>query len=96
MRKYFGTDGIRGTANVALTPELAYRLGKAVAHVLMKTNHEKVKILIGKDTRISGDMLEAALAAGICSAGGDVISLGVIPTPGVAVLCRHYQAAGQR
>lgn len=87
MGKLFGTDGVRGEANRELTPELAFRLGKAGAYVLGK-GQEKVKIVIGKDTRISGDMLEAALAAGICSMGADVLRLGVLPTPGIAYLTR--------
>lgn len=87
MARLFGTDGVRGEANKGLTPELAFRLGKAGAYVLGK-GQEKAKILIGKDTRISGDMLEAALAAGICSMGVDVLRLGVLPTPGIAYLTR--------
>lgn len=87
MAKLFGTDGVRGEANKGLTPELAFRLGKAGAYVLGK-GQERAKILIGKDTRISGDMLEAALAAGICSMGVDVLRLGVLPTPGIAYLTR--------
>jgi phosphoglucosamine mutase len=91
LGKYFGTDGVRGIANTELGPELAYKIGRAGAHVL--TNGKKhVKIIVGKDTRISGDMLEAALAAGICSVGADVISVGVIPTPAVAHLIREYGA----
>jgi len=93
VAKFFGTDGIRGKANEVLTPELAFILGKAAATVLAKScNNASNKILIGKDTRVSGDMLEAALAAGICSAGASPVLLGVIPTPGVAVLCREYGA----
>ena len=87
MAKLFGTDGVRGKANTELTSELAFRLGKAGAYVLGK-GQEKVKIVIGKDTRISGDMLESALAAGICSMGADVLRLGVLPTPGIAYLTR--------
>jgi len=95
MSKYFGTDGIRAVANVGLTPELAFRLGRAAAFVLSKNSDEKSKIVVGMDTRISGDMLCAAISAGITSVGVDVIQLGVIPTPGVAVLCRmHHAAAG--
>lgn len=91
MGKYFGTDGVRGIANTELSPDLSYKIGRAGAHVL--TNGKKhVKIIVGKDTRISGDMLEAALAAGICSVGADVISVGVIPTPAVAHLVREYGA----
>lgn len=95
MGKYFGTDGIRAVANVGLTPELAFRLGRTAAFVLSKNSDEKTKIVVGMDTRISGDMLCAAISAGITSVGVDVIQLGVIPTPGVAVLCRmHHAIAG--
>ena len=94
MGKYFGTDGVRGRANDTLTPELAYALGRAAATVLALERHMgRPLLLIGKDTRISGDMLEAALAAGITAAGCDVLLLGVIPTPGVAVLTRTMGAA---
>lgn len=89
--KLFGTDGVRGIANQELTPSLSYKLGKAGAKVLASKN-KRAKILVGKDTRISGDMLEAALTSGICSAGVDVIKLGVIPTPAVAYLVRKYEA----
>ncbi len=92
MGRLFGTDGVRGVANTELTCELAYNIGKAAAHVLTKETKHKPKILIGKDTRISGDMLEAALSAGLCSMGASVISLGVIPTPAVAFLTRKYEA----
>lgn len=91
MVKLFGTDGVRGIANTELTVELAYRLGRAGAYILTQ-GKENPKVVIGKDTRISGDMLEAALLAGICSVGVDVISIGVIPTPAVAYLTRKYQA----
>lgn len=90
MGKLFGTDGIRGVANKDLTPELAFKVGRAAAYVLSKG--KKGKIVLGKDTRKSGDMLEAALTAGICSIGLDVISLGVVPTPAVAFLTRKYNA----
>ena len=91
MRKYFGTDGVRGVANKELTCALAYKLGRAGGYVL--TNNEyKVKVVVGKDTRQSGDMLEAALIAGLMSVGCDVITVGVIPTPGVAYLTRKYGA----
>ena len=91
MRKYFGTDGVRGVANKELTCDLAYKLGRAGGYVL--TNNEyKVKVVVGKDTRQSGDMLEAALIAGLMSFGCDVITVGVIPTPGVAYLTRKYGA----
>ena len=91
MRKYFGTDGVRGVANKELTCELAYKLGKAGGYVLTNAEH-KVKVVVGKDTRQSGDMLEAALIAGLMSVGCDVITVGVIPTPGVAYLTRKYGA----
>ena len=91
MSRMFGTDGVRGIANKELTSELAYNLGRAGAYVLTKGSH-KPKILVGKDTRISGDMLEAALVAGILSVGAEAIVLGVIPTPAVAHLTRKYNA----
>ena len=90
MTKFFGTDGIRGIANKELTPELAFQIGRAGAYVL--TKGEKGKILIGKDTRVSGDMLEASLIAGITSIGLDVVTLGVVPTPALAYLTREYGA----
>lgn len=88
MRSYFGTDGVRGVANRELTADLALRLGAAAAKVLLKGPHG-VSVLIGRDPRISGDMLESALAAGFASRGADVILVGVIPTPGVAALVRE-------
>lgn len=91
MGRLFGTDGVRGVANAELTPELAFNLGKAGAHVLRKENKRPV-IVIGKDTRVSGDMLENALTAGILAVGGNVIKAGVIPTPAVAYLVKYYQA----
>lgn len=91
MAKYFGTDGIRGIANIDLTPDLAYRLGRAAACSL-KDSKQKT-IIIGSDTRRSGDMLKAALIAGITSEGFDVLDLGVIPTPGVAYLTVKYMAS---
>ena len=90
MSKLFGTDGVRGVANEELTPELAFKLGRAGAYILAK--EKKGSILIGRDTRASGTMLEAAITAGILSMGIDVISLGVIPTPAVAYLTREYKA----
>lgn len=87
MGRLFGTDGVRGVANVELTSTLAFRLGQAGAYVLSK-EHPHPRIIIGKDTRISGDMLEAALIAGICSVGADVLKVGVLPTPGIAYLAR--------
>ena len=91
MSRLFGTDGVRGTANTTLTPELAYKLGRA-ATFLFGQDHDSPVILIGRDTRISGSMLEAALAAGICSAGGQAILAGIVPTPAVAYLTRKLQA----
>ncbi len=84
MGKYFGTDGIRGVANTELTPDLAYRTGFALGCQLYTQLQRKPSVRIGRDTRISGTMLEAALTAGLCAAGSDVISLGVLPTPAVA------------
>ncbi|MFO7177759.1 MAG: phosphoglucosamine mutase [Pseudomonadota bacterium] len=93
-RKYFGTDGIRGRANVApMTPELALRLGRALAHVASKhRNRSAPRIVIGKDTRLSGYMLETALSAGICAMGGRVMLTGPIPTPAVANLTQSMRA----
>ena len=91
MGKLFGTDGVRGVANTELTPELGYKLGKVGAYALSKQNERPV-ILIGKDTRISGDMLEDAISAGILAMGGNVIKAGILPTPGIAYLVRHYKA----
>ena len=92
MAKLFGTDGIRGVANVHLTPELALKIGRAAALVLTKEGNDKrPQVLIGRDTRASGQMLEGALIAGLNSAGVDVLLAGVIPTPGVAYLTRKLQ-----
>jgi len=88
----FGTDGVRGVANEFLTPELAFALGRAGGHVLA-SHGEKRAVVVGRDTRRSGPMLEAALCAGICSIGLDVLSLGIVPTPGVAWLTRRLDAA---
>ncbi len=94
MGTLFGTDGVRGVANVELTPELAFELGRAGSFVLARQEEgSRPRILVGKDTRISGDMLESALYAGICSTGADVLDAGVIPTPAVAYLTRKYQAS---
>ena len=92
--KLFGTDGVRGEANLVLTAELAYQLGRAAAHILQQEGlpDKEKAIVIGKDTRISGDMLEASLIAGICSTGVDVYQVGVMPTPAVAVLTRMLNA----
>ena len=93
MSRLFGTDGVRGEANVALQPELAYRLGRAATLYFGKRSEDKPKILIGRDTRISGEMFEAALTAGICSAGGRAVLAGIIPTPAVAYLVKKIDAA---
>lgn len=90
MARIFGTDGVRGIANKELTVELAMNLGKAGAYVLTKENAHKPTILVGCDTRVSGEMLANALMAGICSVGADAVYAGVIPTPAVAYLTRHY------
>lgn len=92
MGRIFGTDGVRGIANKDLTPQLAFKLGQAGALALAKDSASKPIITVGKDTRISSDMLESALAAGICSVGAEVIILGTIPTPAVAYLTRKYGA----
>jgi len=88
MGKLFGTDGARGIANTELTGEVAYRLGQAAVRFLGST------LVIGKDTRLSGDMLEAAFSAGAMSAGGTILALGIIPTPAVALLTRVLHADG--
>ena len=92
MRKYFGTDGIRRIANTELSPELVYRVAKAGAYVLSKHSTKTPTILIGRDTRISGTLIESAMVAGFLSYGANVKLLGVIPTPGVAYLTRKIQA----
>lgn len=91
MARLFGTDGVRGIANEKLSCELAFKLGQAGASVLTSEAH-KARILIGRDTRISGEMLEAALVAGICSVGAEAVVAGIIPTSGVAYLTRNYNA----
>lgn len=92
MGRLFGTDGVRGVANRELTCELALRLGRAAALTLAKDGRRRPKFVIGTDTRASSDMLDAALTAGLCSVGADVIRLGVIPTPAVAYLIGKYKA----
>lgn len=92
MGRLFGTDGVRGIANTELTAELAYKLGQAGAFVLTQETKHKAKILVGKDTRISSDMLEAAICAGICSVGAEAVIVGVVPTPAVAHLTRRMGA----
>jgi len=91
MARLFGTDGVRGVANTELTGDLAFRLGRAGAYVLTKEKKHAPRILVAMDTRISGDMLESALVAGICSVGAHAVVAGVIPTPAVAYLVRHYR-----
>ncbi|MCI9457183.1 MAG: phosphoglucosamine mutase [Oscillospiraceae bacterium] len=93
MGKYFGTDGVRGRANEELTAELALSIGRAAAVVLAenRTDGKRPRVVIGRDTRCSGEMLENAIAAGLLSAGADVYRLGVIPTPGVARLTAQYE-----
>ena len=93
MGKWFGTDGVRGVANSVLSPELAFKIGRAGAYVLAGGSAHSC-IAIGQDTRISGGMLEAALMAGICSVGVDVIKLGILPTPAIAYLTREIGAVG--
>ena len=88
MARMFGTDGVRGIANVDITNELAYRLGQAAVHFLGTT------IALGRDTRLSGEMLQSAIASGIMSVGGTVLTLDIIPTPGVALLTRTLSADG--
>lgn len=91
MGRLFGTDGVRGIANSELTIELAMKLGQAGAYVLTKENEHKPTIIVGCDTRISGEMLANALMAGICSVGANAIYLGVLPTPAIAYLTRKYK-----
>lgn len=91
MSRLFGTDGVRGIANEELNVELAYKLGRAGAFALTEGAH-KPKILVGMDTRISGDMLEAALVSGILSMGAEAVCVGVVPTPAIAYLTRKYKA----
>src|SRR5210317_307209 len=86
MNKLFGTDGIRGVANeYPMTSELAMKVGRAVASIF-KGHNERSKIVIGKDTRLSGDMLEHAIASGVCTMGVDVYLAGILPTPGIAYI----------
>lgn len=90
MSRLFGTDGVRGVANTELSCELAMQIGRAAAMELIEETAKKPKVLIGKDTRQSSSMLEAALSAGLCSVGADVVSVGVVPTPAVAYLVGKY------
>ncbi|TYV51869.1 phosphoglucosamine mutase [Listeria monocytogenes] len=93
MGKYFGTDGVRGVANSELTPELAFRLGRMGGYVLTRHVGEHPRVLVARDTRISGEMLESALIAGLVSVGIEVMRLGVISTPGVAYLTKAQGAS---
>lgn len=91
MGRMFGTDGVRGIANAELTPMLAMQLGQAGAYVLTKEKEHKPTIMVGCDTRISGDMLANALMAGVCSVGANAVYVGILPTPAVAYLTRKYK-----
>jgi len=92
MTRLFGTDGVRGIANAELTPELAFRLGEAAGHFL--GDHGRGRIVVGRDTRRSGEMLEAALVAGLMAGGADALVTGIVPTPAVALLVRELEADG--
>lgn len=92
MGRLFGTDGVRGIANLDLTPELAFKLGEAAGHFLGEKGRGRV--VVGMDTRRSGDLLEAALVAGICSSGASALRAGIVPTPAVAFLARDLGADG--
>src|ERR1700675_1928760 len=91
VRKYFGTDGIRGLANGVITPELALKVGQAAGLTFRRGDHRH-RVVVGKDTRLSGYMIEMALVAGFTSVGMDVLLLGPIPTPAVAMLTRSMRA----
>ena len=88
MARLFGTDGVRGVANQELTPLLAMQLGQAGAYILTKEADHKPTLMVGCDTRISGDMLANALMAGACSVGANCIYVGVMPTPAIAYLTK--------
>jgi phosphoglucosamine mutase len=92
LRKYFGTDGIRGRANGVITPELALKVGQATGLVFRRAGEDRHRVVIGKDTRLSGYMIETALIAGFTSVGMDVLQLGPMPTPAVAMLTRSMRA----
>lgn len=92
MKKYFGTDGIRRIANTELTPELVYKVAKAGAYVFSKHTDKTPLVLIGKDTRLSGDLIESSMTAGFLSYGANVIHVGVLPTPALAYLTRELKA----
>ena len=91
MARLFGTDGVRGIANEELTPLMAMQLGQAGAYVLTKEKEHKPTIMVGCDTRISGDMLANALMAGACSVGANCVYVGIMPTPAVAYLTQKYK-----
>src|ERR1700726_1092697 len=91
-RKYFGTDGIRGRANGVITPELALKVGQATGVVFRRAGQERHRVVIGKDTRLSAYMIETAMNAGFTSVGMDVLQLGPMPTPAVAMLTRSMRA----
>ncbi len=92
-KKLFGTDGVRGVANIdPMTTEMAMQLGRAVAFVFKNGNKRRHRIVIGKDTRLSGYMIENALVAGICSMGVDVLIVGPLPTPGIAFITSSMRA----
>ena len=93
MTRIFGTDGVRGVANSELSPELAFKIGRAGATVLAKTSDRHKPVIVGRDTRLSGTMLEAAIIAGITSVGRDAVSIGIVPTPAVAMVTVKTQAA---
>jgi len=92
LGRYFGTDGVRGLANVELSPLLALKLGTTAAHVLIE-HKQDTKVLVGRDPRVSGDILESAMVSGVCSQGVDAVLAGVIPTPGVAYLTASTHSA---
>src|SRR5260370_14136949 len=91
VRKYFGTDGVRGRANATVTPELALKVGQAAGLLFLRGEHRH-RVVIGKDTRLSGYMIETAMIAGFTSVGMDVLQLGPMPTPAVAMLARSMRA----
>src|ERR1700733_3331731 len=92
--RVFGTDGVRGVANADLSPELALRVARAGAVVLRDLGDARAPIVVGRDTRVSGPMLEAAIVAGLTSAGRDVVAVGIVPTPAVAAIVRAIGAGG--
>ena len=94
MARLFGTDGVRGIANTELTPELVYSIGFAHGYRLRSKMNGRPKVVVGRDTRISGALLESSYAAGLCAAGADAVIIGVIPTPAVAWYVVHTQAQG--